>query len=191
MAVVSDILFFVLLIAAAMIVLSTGGTDGRPRVFFGYSMMNVLTDSMQSELPKESFVLTRVADPGTIVVGENITFIMRDNRVVTHQVVEVLEDYEDSGMRGFRTQGLENPQPDREIVFAVNVIGRVVYSNAELGIALNYARGNIWLVAGMAGLVLALLVLLRYLSKPNSNPKDERTIEEKEEKLSQKEVIYQ
>jgi signal peptidase len=190
-ALISDITFFVLLIVVAVVILSTGGADGRPRIFFGYSMMNVLTGSMQSELPVQSFVLTKVADPGTIVVGENITFIRSDNNVVTHQVIEVLDNYEDSGERVFRTKGLANPQPDMDVVYSANVIGRVVYSNAELGIALSFVRERMWLAAGMAGLVVVLLMLLKYITKPVSGPADEHESEEKDEKLTQKEVVCQ
>ena len=80
-------------------------------------------------------------------------------------VEQVFENYQDSGMCGYRTKGLENEQADSEIVFADNVVGKVVYASPRLGSFISYAKSNLWLLALMVGMTLVLVIVVRYLVK--------------------------
>jgi len=141
--------------------LFSGDPTGPPQDIAGFSAMTVLTRSMQSVLPQHALIVTRKADPQTIQVGDDITFLTPNNATVTHRVIEVLENHQNSGMRGFRTQGVENENPDAEVVLAQNVIGRVIFHNLTIGRTVHLVRNNILL----AGIGLALLILVAVLTK--------------------------
>jgi signal peptidase len=133
----------------------TFGSSGIRNVF-GYSIYTVLTDSMQREIPQGSLIVVRKTEPEDIQVGDDITFFMDRDTTKTHRVTRVFEDYEGSGERGFETQGLENPLPDPGIVYAANVVGRVIFHAAGVGDALAWI-GNRWVPA--AALLAGLIVL--------------------------------
>jgi signal peptidase len=141
---------------------------------FGYSGFTVVSDSMQRDIPKGSLVVTREIDPDLIRVNDIIAFIRNDNNTITHQVVGIEENYKGSGMRGFQTQGTENPLPDRDIVYAPNVVGVVTFSMPEAGYALEYIAENIGLVFLIFGGITVSVILLRRLCM-DSNKKQERT----------------
>jgi len=141
--------------------LFSGDPTGPPQDIAGFSAMTVLTRSMQSVLPQHTLIVTHKADPQTIQVGDDITFLTPNNTTVTHRVIEILENHQNSGMRGFRTQGVENENPDAEVVLAQNVIGRVIFHNLTIGRTVYLIRNNTLL----AGIGFALLILVAVLTK--------------------------
>ena len=148
--------------------------DGRPRVIQGYSAYIVLTGSMQREIPQGSLVVAKETEPPDIRVGDDITFLKPDGTLCTHRVANIFSDYEQSGMTGFQTWGLENREPDREVVFADNVVGKVVYHDLQLGLVLAYVRDRALMIILLAALataaVTALQFTLRAVKKANSDP---------------------
>jgi signal peptidase len=129
---------------------------------FGYSVYTVLTKSMQSEIPKGSLVIAKSVDPDSIRIGDDVTYIGNDNSKITHRVVDITENYENNGARGFVTQGIENTDPDADIVSAADIIGVVKSSTPNLGCilsALSSQNGYIYaLLGGMTAFVVFLLI---------------------------------
>ena len=162
--------FCALLIFAVTAVYMSGAQEDRPRILFGYSVFIVLTDSMRSEIPQGSLVIVETVTPGDIKIGDDITFIRSDLKIITHRVVNINEDYEQSGMRGFVTKGLDNPEPDRETVFADNVVGRVMFHNLWLGTVLSYVRDRVWVIPLMAVLAVAFYSALRWMFRALKRP---------------------
>jgi len=170
---VKGILFYLTL---ALVVLGTflfsGSPTDPPQNIAGFSAMTVLTRSMQSVLPQHSLIVTHRVDPNTIQIGDDISFLMPNNMSITHRVVGIEENYQNTGMRGFKTQGVENVNPDTEIVLAQNVIGRVVFHNLMMGKALSLMRENILFIGIALGAMIIITVLVRSLkmifSKPDS-----------------------
>lgn len=127
---------------------------------FGYSFMNVLTNSMQSEIPQGSLVVVKDVDKNSIQIGNDITFMKDAETLVTHRVIGITENYEDTGERGFETWGIENERSDFDIVLAVNVVGVVKTHIPKVGEWLERLRENLWLVLGfIAGIVLLVFLL--------------------------------
>ena len=132
---------------------------------FGYSYRSILTNSMASEMPPGTLVLTKfMKNPAEIRIGDDITFFMTEDKIVTHRVIAVHENYDDSGMYGFQTQGIDNPSPDKDIVFDGNVVGKVVWHVRYLGAILQtisdhwlYVAGGILLLFSFAYVVGILL----------------------------------
>ena len=154
---------------------------GPPRGVFGYSAMTVLTGSMQKEIPKGSLVVTKQVEPHSIKVGDNITFMRDAHTSVTHQVVGIYENYENSGMRGFQTQGVNNIAPDKDIVKATNVVGKVVFHNKTMGDLVTYIKNNTILSVVIAALIGALVIALQALLSPKrhqQNPSEPKPVKE-------------
>ena len=164
------LIFIALILSAVTTVYLNNTQDSRSRVLFGYSAYIVLTDSMQSEIPQGSLVLVKDTDTDAIQIGDDITFLKIDHSLITHRVVSITEDHEHSGMRGFITQGVENPYPDTDAVFADNVIGKVVFHNLWLGDVLSYIRDRVWVPALAAALLLAFFYALRHMFRSFKPP---------------------
>ena len=161
-SVVFECLFYLVLIVIVAFVYTAGtGNASGPRSLFGYTASTVLTGSMQSELPQESLIITKQVDPNTLKVKDNITFLQENGSTVTHKIVGIYENYDQRGMRAFITQGTENGMADDEVVWADNVVGKVIWHNLFLGQAINYVKSNILFVGVMAVLVIGFFVALR------------------------------
>jgi len=166
---ISDLIFYFAIAAVMFSVLASGPNGGEPRVFMGYSYFTVLTGSMQDEIPKGSFILVHSTDPQKLKVGDNITFMLNANTTVTHKIINIYENYENSGARGFQTKGVNNSSPDKDIVFEANVVGKVIFSVPMVGAIISSLKNNIFVVFIMFGLCIALSFFLRILfAKPKT-----------------------
>jgi len=170
-SIVSAVLFYgvLLCLVGGAFLLSRG--DKKP--ILGYSFMNVLTWSMQSEIPQGSLVILKEADPGAIEISDDITFMRDADTPVTHRVIGIIEDFEGSGERGFETQGIDNDAPDFEIVRAENVIGRVKVHIPRAGAWLEWLGGHLLITLGFAAGFILLFILLKgaFVKKPPKGQK--------------------
>ena len=153
------------IIFVGMVVIGRVSGDS-PRHFFGVSAMRVVSGSMQSAIPEDSLVIIRSVTPEAIRENDDITFIDSRNRAITHRVIEIIEDYQGTGARGFRTKGVDNVRPDREIVEPDDIIGRVIFHNLFLGRMSRYISENVFLVGMIGVLLIGLIVALRVFVLP-------------------------
>lgn len=151
---------FVLLVCVFFFKNNSGGA---PTTIGGFSMMRVLTSSMETEIPKGSLIVTKRVDPETLETGDDITYLINENTTITHRIVEIKEEYLDTGERAFITQGVCNARPDSEPVAAVNVVGKVIFHNYLLGQFLGFLQLNWGYVVVLLGLVTALVHTLKFL----------------------------
>ena len=158
---ISDMLFSLAIIMILFVVLIPGPGDGVPKSIFNYSYFTVETPSMQDEIPQGSFILVKSIDPQELREGDNITYLADHNTAVTHKIVAIYENYDNSGAIGVQTQGVNNANPDREIVYETSIIGKVVFVLPVLGTVLSYLSDNAFLVFTIFGLCVLLSFLLR------------------------------
>ena len=164
---VSNLVYYIAVIAALFIVF-TISIDGAPKTFFGYSGFTVLTRSMQDVFPQGSFILTKQIDAHELKVGDDITFFRNDGSVVTHRIVGIAESSGETGDLAFETKGTRNAQPDKEIILERNIIGKVIWSNMAVGLAMAFVKERVLFIAVFAGLAIALVAVLRFRSSlPN------------------------
>ena len=158
-----------LLILSAVFVRTT--SDGSPRSFAGFTGMIVLTESMQSEIPKGSLVITKTVDPQSLQIGDDITYMANQTTSVTHRIVGITENYENTGQRAFQTQGIMNREPDKQTVPAINVVGKVVFHSEVLGTVASFI-GQYWpfLLFILAVAFVLLYVLRRIFKSPPKKP---------------------
>ena len=153
-------LFLILIIAGAILVKSNSG--GRPITIAGFSAFTVLTSSMESEIPKGSLVIVKDTDPKMLAIGDDITYMVSETTSVTHRIIGIHENYQNTGQRGFETKGVMNPEPDKEIVAAANVVGRVVFHNKALGMVGGFINNNWPFLIFAAVVIFGLTAFLKW-----------------------------
>ena len=131
----------------------------------GIRTFTVLSGSMEPTYHVGSLIYVKKVDPAAIRPGQVITFMLDENTVATHRVVEVVPDEDDPSTLRFRTKGDANDAEDGSLVHYKNVIGTPVFTIPKLGYVANYIQHPPGLyVAISAGAVLLLTFLLDLLS---------------------------
>jgi len=160
---ISNIVFYAALVAIVVGAFVLGNKNNGSSRFFGFQYFEVLSGSMQSMIPQGSLVITKQVPSGEIRAGDVITFLRSDEETVTHQVIEVVANYNGAGTPGFRTKGTDNPDPDPDIVDARNVIGVMQTHIAGLGFTLRYISENLKYVFLAFVLVILISIAVRVL----------------------------
>jgi signal peptidase I len=172
--------FLIFIVIAAL--LFNSGANGLPRTFMGYSCMKVLTRSMQSEIPQGSLVITQAVDAESLAVGDNITFIEKNNTTTTHKIVAIDRNYSEDGLPAFKTQGVENQGPDEEMVIAQNVIGKVIFQSTAMGNVLNFVKEYMVFIVALCVLTIGLIVAIKVFFASNKTLHKEASGDDKETK---------
>ena len=109
-----------------VVVIAAGLSMVVPR-FLGYEIYNVVSGSMEPEIPVGSILYVEPVDPKDLVAGEVIAFMSEDS-VISHRVVEnmVIEGE-------IVTKGDANAAEDMNTVSYAAVIGRVSKHYPMLG----------------------------------------------------------
>lgn len=173
--IIGEALFYMALIAVVIVAIMFQAKKVGPRVVAGYSGFLVLSSSMEAEIPKDSLVITKSVDSQSLKIGDDITYLINPTTTITHRIIGITENYQESGMRAFETQGIMNEKPDEELVFPQNIVGKVIYHNYKMGRAINMLS-EYWYF------VVALLILLIGFYK------SVRVIFEKSEETEEKKV---
>lgn len=148
---------------------------------FGLQVYSVLSGSMEPEYPVGSLIYVKEVDYKELKVGDPITYLLDEDTVVTHRIIEILIDEEDSNTIRYFTQGDANGIPDATSVHYKNIIGTPVFTIPYMGYVSNYIQNPPGMyIAISAGAILLMLVFLPDLfSDDKSNKK--QPAREKEE----------
>ena len=143
-SIIADVLFYSVLIVMVVSVILWVRSSSKPMYIGNFTMLDVLTESMQDTIPKGSLVIVeRVDDPTTLKVGDDITFFVNQSTTYTHQIIQIWSDYNNTGKLGFQTKGTNNTRPDDFIVYPEMLAGRVIYHIPNLGMILSFLPGLI------------------------------------------------
>lgn len=148
----------------------------------GIRTFTVLSGSMEPTYHVGSLIYVKKVDPTTIQPGQVITFMLDENTVATHRVVEVVPDEDDPSTLRFRTKGDANDAEDGSLVHYKNVIGTPVFAIPKLGYAANYIQHPGLYVAISAGAVLLLLTFLPDLLSGGSDKEQGKRIRQDSQK---------
>ena len=130
----------------------------------------VLSGSMEPTYPVGSLIYVKSTDYKQLKVGDPITFLVSEDTVATHRIIEVLPDEDDPNTIRYFTQGDANDAPDGSSVHYKNIIGKPVFSIPYLGYVSNYIQTPPGKYVAISG--CALLMLLVFL--PDIFVKDEK-----------------
>lgn len=148
----------------------------------GLQVFTVLSGSMEPTYHVGSLIYVKDVDPFELEAGDVITFMLDEDTVATHRIVEVVPDEEDSSVIRFRTKGDANDAVDGSLVHYKNVLGSPIFTIPKLGYVANYIQNPPGTyVAISAGAILLLLVFLPDLFEKDEEDEVDKSETPKEE----------
>jgi signal peptidase len=137
----------VLLVLILVSVIGAKLTGKVPKVF-GYSIINIVSGSMEDEIPKGSYILIKEVDAQKIKQGDVICFYSRNPSIYgmpnTHRVVE--DPIRTGDKIEFVTKGDANPVNDKETARSEDVIGVYVKRLDGLTAFSDALSGNLMII---------------------------------------------
>lgn len=142
----------------------------------GLQPLQVLSGSMEPTYHVGSLIYVRSVDYTELEAGDVITFMLDEDTLATHRIVEVVSDEEDSSVLRYRTKGDNNDAEDGSLVHYKNVVGTPVFSIPWLGFFANYIQNPPGTyIAISAGAILLLLVFIPDLFSDDDKKKKKKT----------------
>lgn len=146
----------------------------------GLQVFTVLSGSMEPTYHTGSLIYVKSVDPFELREGDVITFMLDEDTIATHRIVEVVPDENDRSVVRFQTKGDANDAVDGSLVHYKNVVGSPVFTIPKLGYVANYIQNPPGTYIAMsAGAILLILVFLPDIFADDK--KDESTVEKKAE----------
>ena len=147
----------------------------------GLKVFSVLSGSMEPTYRVGSIIYVKDVNPYELKSGDVITFMLNEDTVATHRIVEVVPDENDSTVVRFKTKGDANAAEDGSLVHYKNIIGSPVFSIPKLGYIADYIQNPPGTyIAISVGAILLLLVFLPDLFGSDEEPKRKKK-EDKDE----------
>lgn len=167
------ILILAVLLLYLLFVRLTGGIPS----LFGYSVVRIVTPSMEPKIPVGSFVLIRRLTPEKVGVGDIITFYTDDpdptvaGKTITHRVLSI-ETTED-GKYVFQTKGdnlKTNPVPDQFPARGERLVGRYVCDLLPITAFATLFRTHLPIAILLILLIPALITIESFIRKMKKIP---------------------
>ena len=152
---------------------------------FGIYPYTVLSGSMEPTYHTGSLIYVKTVDPFDLEAGDVITFMLDEDTLATHRIVEVVPDAEDPSTIRFVTKGDANEFIDGSMVHYKNVVGTPIFTIPYLGYLANFVQNPPGIYIAIA--FCAFLVLLAFLpdlfdeEKDKSKKKGKKRKEDEEE----------
>ena len=168
-----DVLTTVIVVVAVLLAIALVGVR-----LVGLQVFTVLSGSMEPTYHTGSLIYVKQVDYTELEPGDVITFMLDEDTVATHRIIEVVPDENDPTVLRYRTKGDANDVEDGSLVHYKNVIGTPVFTIPYLGYFANYIQSPPGTyVAISVGAILLLLVFL-----PDLLAKDDEDEESKKKK---------
>ena len=167
---------FVVVLLVSIFGIMTAKMRGEVPYFFGYSIMNIVSGSMEDTIPEGSYILIKKTDPSEIRKGDIICFYSDDPKIKgfpnTHAVVEDPLEGED-GLE-FVTKGEANPLNDPVTAKGNKLIGRYV-KNLDLltGFSKTLDGNTMLIISTVLTVLCAGLMIASVFLKMKSDPEEE------------------
>jgi len=128
---------------------------------FGLQVFTVLSGSMEPTYHTGSLIYVKSVDYRELEAGDVITFMLDEDTIATHRIVEVVPDEDEPEVLRYMTKGDANDAVDGSLVHYRNVIGTPVFSIPKMGYFANFIQeppGTY--VAISAGAIILILVFI-------------------------------
>ena len=167
---IGNVVTTVLVVAVVLLAIALAGVR-----LFGLQVYTVLSGSMEPAYHVGALLYDKKVDPAQLRPGDVITFMLDEETIVTHRIVEVVPDEEDPSVIRFRTKGDANAAEDGSLVHYKNVLGSPVFTIPKLGYFANFVQQPPGLYVAIAfGAVLVLLAFLPDLLGDDKKKKGKR-----------------
>lgn len=146
----------------------------------GLQVFTVLSGSMEPTYHVGSLIYVKKVDYTALQPGDVITFLLDEDTVATHRIVEVVPDEEDAAVLRYRTKGDANDAEDGGLVHYKNVIGTPVFSIPKLGYFANYIQHppGTYIAISVGAILLLLVFLPDLLFEDDKKPKEDKQVDE-------------
>ncbi len=128
MVVLSAVIF---LFGLVVFISVLNASEGEVPSVFGFSVLQVKTGSMIPEYEIGTVVIAKKTDVNDLKVGDVISFYSMDQEISgevnTHRIVNI-EHGGDDNAPYFTTKGDNNSEVDKQKVWPVQIVGKVVYN---------------------------------------------------------------
>lgn len=141
----------------------------------GFQVFTVLSGSMEPTYHVGSLIYVKDVDYRQLEAGDVITFMLDENTVATHRIIQVVPDEDEPEVLRYATQGDANDAPDGTLVHYKNVIGTPVFTIPQLGYVANYIQNPPGTYIAISG--AAILLLLMFLPDLFSEDEPKKTAE--------------
>lgn len=140
----------------------------------GLQVFSVLSGSMEPVYHVGALIYVKTVDHEDLKIGDDITFMLNEDTVATHRIIEILPDEEDPEVLRFRTQGVANNSPDGTPVHCKNVVGKPVFTIPYLGYVSDYIQNppGTYVTLSAAAIFLILVFIPDLFS--SDEPQDEK-----------------
>ncbi len=169
-------LWWMLLICLALLLVTVIGAKMRGEVpkVFGYSVMRIVSGSMEDEIPTGSYILVKECDPADVKKGDIISFYSDDKSILgypnTHKVVD---DPKKSGEEYYyTTKGTANMSADSVPARGSRLIGVYVKDLDFLTRFSSFLDGNV-IFCVLLVLQIATFAMIIYSFAVKKNDKEE------------------
>lgn len=127
----------------------------------GMQVFTVLSGSMEPTYHVGALIYVKKVDPMELQSGDVITFMLDEDTVATHRIVEVVPDEQDPSVIRFRTKGDANDAVDGSLVHYKNVLGTPVFTIPKLGYLASYIQNppGTYVAISVGAVLLALVFL--------------------------------
>lgn len=139
----------------------------------GFQVFTVLSGSMEPTYHVGSLIYVKDVDYRQLEAGDVITFMLDENTVATHRIIQVVPDEDEPEVLRYATQGDANDAPDGTLVHYKNVIGTPVFTIPKLGYVANYIQNPPGTYIAISG--AAILLLLMFLPDLFSEDEPKKT----------------
>lgn len=151
-----DIFTTVLTVAFVLLAVALVGVR-----LFGLQVFSVLSGSMEPEYHVGSLIYVKEVDYTQLKSGDVITYMLSEDTVSTHRIMEVVPDQDDPTVLRYQTKGDANEAADGTLVHYKNVIGTPVFTIPYLGYVADFIQNPPGTYAAIAiGAVLLALMFL-------------------------------
>lgn len=147
----------------------------------GIQPYSVLSGSMEPTYHVGSLIYVKKADAASLKSGDVITFMVDNDTIATHRIVEVVPDADDADTIRFRTKGDANQVEDGGLVHCKNVIGTPLFSIPYIGYIAGFIQNPPGLYVAIS--VCAVMLILAFL--PDLFKNDRKKTEKVSDKLSE------
>jgi len=104
---------------------------------FGYTILNVLTGSMEPTIKPGDLAIVKITDAEFIEIDDVITFQASNQTLVTHRVIDI---HSNDGVISFETKGDANNVKDEELVLPNQLIGSYVLKIPKVGYIIDFIK---------------------------------------------------
>jgi len=146
----------------------------------GMQVYTVITGSMEPNYPVGSIIYVKEVDPTTLKEKDVITFMLSENTIATHRIVEVIPDEKNPEYVRFRTKGDNNDIVDTSLVHSKNVLGKVVGMIPYLGYVSDFVQHppGSYITMAVAAVMIVAVFLPDLIKSAKSDGEEEPSVGE-------------